>query len=83
METKQYMVVLHDGVDYNQFCPVDFDHAFGTIGLSAAGVVSWGLASSAVSSTLYLDGAQFSLRIYQDKELTFRRSDRGVQSGTK
>ena len=51
-------------VDYAQYCPVDFSHAFGTIGLSAAGVVSWGLASSAVSSTLYLDGAQFSLRTY-------------------
>jgi hypothetical protein len=51
-------------VNYPQFCPVDFGHAFGTIFLSAGGVVQWGLASSAAATELYLDGAQFSLRIY-------------------
>lgn len=51
-------------VDYAQFCPVDFGHAFGTVFLSAGGVLQWGLASSAAATELYLDGAQFSLRIY-------------------
>ena len=51
-------------VNYAQWCPVDFGHAFGTIGLSTGGVISWGLASSAAATELYLDGAQFSLRTY-------------------
>jgi hypothetical protein len=51
-------------LDYAQWCPVDFGHAFGTVFLSAGGVLQWGLASSAAATELYLDGAQFSLRIY-------------------
>jgi hypothetical protein len=51
-------------VNYDQWCPVDFDHAFGTVGLSVAGVLSWGLATSSAGKNVYLDGAQFSLRIY-------------------
>jgi hypothetical protein len=51
-------------INYDQWCPVDFDHAFGTVGLSVAGVLSWGLVTSSAGKNVYLDGAQFSLRTY-------------------
>jgi hypothetical protein len=51
-------------VNFAQSCPVDFGHAFGTVFLSIGGVLQWGLASSAAATELYLDGAEFSLRIY-------------------
>ena len=50
-------------VDYGQYCPVDFGHVFGSVYLSAAGVLTW-IGGSAATTNLYLDGAQFSLRIY-------------------